>query len=142
MTTTLIIIWYLKPNHSWIIHVYIEIVSLVLGWLWKRPYGIFMVGFVLFTEWYGWKIGSVINTVTNIYASWSVICSIRKFCQKELRLSWLGAGPIHCFKCLRWSWNAHKNVFQFFQDFRAVWMSSRRPIYDCQQELRNKIRNI
>ena len=48
-----------------------------LGGLWRRPCGIFIAEFCLFT---GWKTGSVIYTVTNIYASWSVISSMRKFC--------------------------------------------------------------
>ena len=35
---------------------------------------------LVFTGWYGWKTGSAIYTFLNIYASWSVIYSIRKFC--------------------------------------------------------------
>ena len=56
----------------------------MLGGLWRCPYGIFVAGICHFTGWKsgwnGWKTGSAICTVTNIYATWSVISLIRKFC--------------------------------------------------------------
>ena len=60
---------------------FILMTSLKLGGLWRRPYEIFIAGFCLFIGWKsGWKTGSEIYTVTNFYASWSVISSIRKLC--------------------------------------------------------------